>query len=52
MELIVGSWGSAHTGPADRKTPLRVGTLEQHANAARVLLAACSEVRSLVRIDL
>lgn len=52
MELIVGSWARPHTGPADRKTPLRVGTLEQHAGAARVLLRCFSEVRSLVRIDL
>ena len=48
MELIVGRRAGPHTGPADRKTPLRVGTPQQDADAASCCSATSSEVRSLV----
>ena len=49
--LMVGRRARRHTGPADRKTPLRVGTPEQHV-ARKRLSSPSSEVRSLVSIDL
>jgi hypothetical protein len=52
MEIMVGRWAGPHTGPADRKTPLRVGTPQQDADAASCCSATSSEVRSLVSIDL
>jgi len=51
MEIMVGRRARPHTGPADRKSPLRVGTPERHMARQR-LSSTSSEVRSLVSIDL
>jgi hypothetical protein len=52
MGSMVGRRPRRHTGPADRKAPLRVGTQEQHVGGASGRSAASSDVRSLAPIDL
>jgi hypothetical protein len=51
MEIMVGRRARRHIGPADRKSPLRVGTPERHV-ARKRLSSTSSEVRSLGSIDL